>query len=420
MTPPMPNVSHRTDSLPTPDIPLVEGGMLGLLRILAQNRGLLWKYPLLVSVLVVAISFLFPNVYRSTVTILPPERDFQSMAQPSGDLKTFLAGGMALPVMATPSDILAAVLESRTVKESTIVDLNLTARWDMTLLDAIDELRDLSGSKVAPSGVVTFWVENSGRWFADTLANAMVQIADRLNQRIVNTKATRTRLFVEERLNETRRQLETASAELERFQKEHRTIALDVEVKAMVEGAATLRAQLTSDEIELSVYRESLSEDHPTIRALRTRIAQTEQRLKEMESPALSDTSRVYLGSGFMELPRMAQELAVRLRDVKVAEALYELLTEQYEHARIQERRDTPSFSVLDPAAGGGIKVRPKRALIGLGTLIVAFLLVSLLVIIRDWMSRLAKIDPERHQSIIALWNLMFRRSSKLQREMNS
>lgn len=393
--------------------------MLGLLRLLVHNRGLLWKYPLMIGVLVIAVSFLFPNIYRSTVTILPPERDFQSMSQPTGDLKTFLAGGMALPVMATPSDILAAVLESRTVRESTSVILDLPSRWDMKPMDVIEELRTSVEAKVAPSGVISFWVEYRHRWFADTLANTMVHIADRLNQTIVNTKASRTRQFVEDRLNETRRQLDSAAAELERFQQEHRTIALDVEVKAMVEGAAKLRALQTADEIELSVLKGSLSADHPSIRALTSRIQETELKLLELETPSASDTSRAYLGTGFTELPKLAQELAIRLRDVKVSEALYELLTQQYEHARIQERRDTPTFSVLDPAAGGGAKVRPKRLYLGLGTVVVAFVLVLGLVIAQNWFGRLAEVDPERHESIRSLWRSMFGGKSARKREMS-
>ncbi|HWO57255.1 MAG TPA: hypothetical protein VNN55_06790 [bacterium] len=398
--------------------PLIEGGLLGLLRLLVRNRGLLWKYPLAITALVLGASFLFPNIYRSTVTILPPERDFQSLSQPTGDLKSFLSGGMALPVMATPSDILEAVLLSRTVRESTATRLDLPARWGMTRAEVLEELQQTTGSKVAPSGVVTFWVEYRNRWFADTLANTMVSIADRLNQTIVNTKASRTRAFVERRLEETRRQLDSAAAALEEFQKQHRTIALDVEVKAMVEGAATLRAQQTADEIELSVLRETLSDDHPRIRELSTRISQTRQKLSALESP-VDDTARSYLGTGFAELPRLAQELAIRLRDVKVAEALYELLTQQYEHARIQERRDTPTFSVLDPASGGGEKVRPRRLLLGLATLLAALVLVAGVIVVRAWLDRLAVVDPERHHEIISLWQAMFRRAGNRAKELS-
>lgn len=414
-------LSHSHEPpIPSPnssnEVPVIDGGVVGLIRVLIDSRALLWRYPLTIGVLVVALSFLFPNVYRSTVTILPPERDFQSMSQPTGDVKSFLAGGMALPVMATPADILAAVLESRSVCESTTTELDLSNRWKLSRKDVLDELRGVVHAKVAPSGIISFTLEHEDRWFSDTLANTMVRIADRLNQSIVNTKASRTRQFVEERLAETQRQLDTASARLERFQQQHRTIALEVEVKAMVEGAATLRAQQTADEIELSVLRESLSPDHPRIRALTVRIAQTEQKLLTMDTP-VDDSARVYLGTGFAELPRLTQELAGRLRDVKVSEALYELLTQQFEHARIQERRDTPTFSVLDAASGGGEKVRPKRLYLGIGTFVVGIILAAGGVVIRDWLARLSRLAPERHQSILALWQAMFRPRASRSRE---
>lgn len=399
-------------------VPFIEGGIIGLIRILLENRGILLKYPVLIGIVVVGISFLFPTVYRSTVTVLPPERDFQSMSQPTGDVKSFLSGGMALPVMATPSDILAAVLESRTVCDSASSELDLPARWDMDKYDVLDELKSSIEAKVAPSGVISFSIENTDRWFADTLANTIVRISDRLNQSIVNSKASRTRQFVEERLEETRRQLDSSAARLERFQQEHRTIALDVEVKAMVEGAATLRAQQTADEIELSVLRESLSPDHPRIRALAVRIEQTKQKLQTMDL-AVEDSARVYLGTGFTELPRLTQELAARLRDVKVSEALYELLTQQYEHARIQEQRDTPTFSVLDHATGGGEKVRPKRMILGILTVFVGFMLVATGLAVSDWLSRLSRFAPDRYQTIISLWRMIVRPRTPRSREVS-
>jgi hypothetical protein len=40
---------------------------------------------------------------------------------------------------------------------------------------------------------------------------------------------------------------------------------------------------------------------------------------------------------------------------------------------------------------------------------LVALVLITGLVIVRGWFERLAIADPERHESICALWNTMFR-----------
>ena len=49
------------------------------------------------------------------------------------------------------------------------------------------------------------------------------------------------------------------------------------------------------------------------------------------------------------------------LRKTKTDEAVYELLTKQYEIARIQEAREVPTAQVLDPAVVPGKKSSPHR-----------------------------------------------------------
>jgi uncharacterized protein involved in exopolysaccharide biosynthesis len=386
-------------------------GALRVVEVLARERRILWRYPLAVTVIVVLISFLFPNEYRSTVSILPPERDFQSMSVPIGDLKSLAAGGMSLPLMATPSDILAAVLTSRTVRDSVVSRLGLDRRWGFDFDVAVGRVRDNSGVKVAQTGVVEFWVVDRNRYFSDTLVNSLVDEADRLNQSILTTKARRTREFVESRLVETRAQLDVASRALREFQSRHRSVALEAQISALVGNAAKLKGQLTADEIDLSALEGTLSPEHYRIKQLRTRIRETKRQIEDMESSVMGDSAKTGT-TGIAGLPRIGQEMAEKLREVKIAETLYTLLTEQYENARIQERRDTPSFSVLDRATRGGQKIRPKRLLIGIGTLVVAFVLAAALVLVQEYLSQLAMADPAKHRAVLAIRDALLSRRS--------
>lgn len=62
------------------------------------------------------------------------------------------------------------------------------------------------------------------------------------------------------------------------------------------------------------------------------------------------------------------------LRDAKIQQTLYELLTQQYEMARIQEAKDTPTVQVLDDAKVPERKVKPnKRQIVLLATIAAAF-----------------------------------------------
>ena len=59
-------------------------------------------------------------------------------------------------------------------------------------------------------------------------------------------------------------------------------------------------------------------------------------------------------------------------RRAKIRETVYELLTEQYELAKVQEAKETPSVKVLDPAAVPERKSFPPRSpIMFLGTFLV-------------------------------------------------
>jgi uncharacterized protein involved in exopolysaccharide biosynthesis len=70
-------------------------------------------------------------------------------------------------------------------------------------------------------------------------------------------------------------------------------------------------------------------------------------------------------------LPAAGLGLARLYRDVKTSEQVFVVLTAQYEQARIDEVRDTPTVDVLDRASTPEKKSRPRRSIM----VAVAFLL---------------------------------------------
>ena len=62
-------------------------------------------------------------------------------------------------------------------------------------------------------------------------------------------------------------------------------------------------------------------------------------------------------------IPSLALEYARRMREVKVQETLFTLLTSQHEQAKLSEARDTPTVQVLDPAVPAEKKIRPRIVL---------------------------------------------------------
>jgi hypothetical protein len=64
-------------------------------------------------------------------------------------------------------------------------------------------------------------------------------------------------------------------------------------------------------------------------------------------------------------------------RQVKIDETVFELLTQAYEIARVEEAKDTPSIKVLDPPKLPEKKSWPPRILLSIGGAFLGFCFAS-------------------------------------------
>jgi uncharacterized protein involved in exopolysaccharide biosynthesis len=81
------------------------------------------------------------------------------------------------------------------------------------------------------------------------------------------------------------------------------------------------------------------------------------------------------------QLPLLGVEWADLYRQLKVQEAVFELLTKQYEMARMEEARDTPVVNVVDPANLAERKSSPQRLLLILASTTLSLLISAACVI---------------------------------------
>jgi len=70
------------------------------------------------------------------------------------------------------------------------------------------------------------------------------------------------------------------------------------------------------------------------------------------------------------KVPALQLEYVRKEREVKYHEALFDMLSRQYEAARLDEVRDAPVLQVLDAASYPDAKSSPKRLYIMLGGLL--------------------------------------------------
>ncbi len=189
----------------------------------------------------------------------------------------------------------------------------------------------------------------------------------------------RTRVFVEQRLAEAKEELSHIEEAVKTFQETNKAVKLDDQSKAIIGAIGEVKGTLMAKKVELQTLLSFATENHPQAEILSAEVEGLEERLRELvegkrmsEKPSPKD---IFIPTA--KIPDLGLQYARLLRKAKVQETLHTLLTQQYEMARIQEVKDSPTVQVLDVAKVPEKKTRPKRALIViLSTLTSGFLSV--------------------------------------------
>jgi tyrosine-protein kinase Etk/Wzc len=257
--------------------------------------------------------------------------------------------------------------------------------------------------------LISLSYEDKDRIRTAKVANRFVQEMDRINQETSSSQAKNARMFIEERLGQTQRELTRSEENLRRFQEENKTILLDDQMKAAIEKAANLKAEMVSSEIDLNVLSKTLSFSHPQIKSLRSKISEIKKQLEILELGNQKEDSeeKTVLDVPFAEVPSLSLKLARLIREVKIQEGVFELLTQQYEQYKIQETKDTPTIQVLDRAVPPEKRARPKRALLVVLSGILSIFASTVFVFGLEYFKRSKQKNPqavERLEALLGAW----------------
>ncbi len=103
----------------------------------------------------------------------------------------------------------------------------------------------------------------------------------------------------------------------------------------------------------------------------------------------------------FNELPALGMQLGRLIREAKIQEKVFELVTSQYEMAQIEEAKDVNTIQILDHAVPPDKKSSPKRSLIVILSTVVALFLSIFLAFFVEYFQRLKIEDKERYQQFV-------------------
>ena len=357
-----------------------------LARMLLRNARMIVLCTAGAFVVSAGISLILPQWYKARATILPPE---SAINEPDvvGMMRYAGVKPAQLPSVTTPSDIYSVILRSNTITEAVIDSLDLVKAYrSKSLKDARARVFESTRITIMPEGLIEITYEDKDRVRAADVANAFVRALDRFNRESRVTTARRVRELVEERLAETRAELERAQEELKTFKESSGAIFISEQAGASIKTAADLYGKIAELEVSLERLRQFATDKSPEVLDIKSQIRALERKLAEMgyigSEPDQPNTTKLF--TRFDAVPRLEKQLGDLAMQVEIKRSVYKVLSEQYESVRIQETRDTPTIQILDRAQPPSVRSKPKRKVMVSVSTAAAFLLSSAIVLYRE------------------------------------
>lgn len=396
--------------------PAVEPGtidLLDLMLVIARDRKRILTVTLVAAFVGAALALTTKNSFIATATILPPQQQQSSAASLMGQLGTLSAlsgaGGASLGIK-SPADTYVGILQSRTIADRLIAHFNLQLIYKQKKAgDTRAILKKNSKFEATKDGMIQISVEDLDPNRASDLTNGYVSALYDLNSTLAIGEASQRRLFFDKQLGEERNALNLAEDDLKTTQEKTGLIQFSGQAEAIIRGISETRAEIASRKVQLQALAISSTDQNPDVARMKQAIATLQLQLEALQN----NQQRIQPGDIEMpagRVPEAGLEYSRKMREVKYHETLFELLSKQYEAARIDEAKSAPIIQVIDPAIPPDRKSGPHRTLIILAFSFIGFCLSSLWSILSYAIKQMRKI-PEQAAKLQELQHAVSLRS---------
>src|SRR5260370_22156026 len=123
----------------------------------------------------------------------------------------------------------------------------------------------------------------------------------------------------------------------------------------MVESAALLQGQLIAAQSELEGLKQIYTNGNVRVREVSARVQELQSQLEKMGGKASLETSESMqrgdsLYPSIRKLPLLGLTYSDLYRRTRLRQCVYQTLTQEFEMAKVQEVKETPSVKILDIA----------------------------------------------------------------------
>ncbi|MBV9309035.1 MAG: lipopolysaccharide biosynthesis protein [Acidobacteriaceae bacterium] len=338
-----------------------------LLSACRRRKGFIIRVVLVTVAVASVIALIIPVKYAAQAVILTPQQaqsSLVSMAQMAGVTSGGLSGLSLLSGfgLRNPSDLYIGILQSRTIADGIINRFDLKRVYgDRDFFAARKHLAQNTTISAGKDSLIHIRVEDRDPQRSANLANAYVEELALQNSTVALTEASQRRLFFEGQLVKEKDALANAEIALRDTQQATGLVVPTGQAEAIIRSVSQLRAEILSREAQVEAMKLYVADDNPKFQVIKRELGTLRAELARLEKGNhVPGTPEVPTG----QLPQAGLEYLRKFREVKYHETLFEVLSKQYEAARLDEAKAAPLVQIIDKAVVPERRSWPPRTLL--------------------------------------------------------
>ena len=393
------NDANATPSVPMPDED--EISLLDLATALGEEKATLFAIPFITTMVAVVVSLMMTPIFTAKTVVMPPQQQQSGAAAALASLGGLAGLAGAAGGIKSPDEMYVAFLGSEGMQNRIIAELKLQERYEAkTLTDTRAALKtQMRFASDKKSGLLSIEADDKDPAFAAELANRHVVELRAMLGRLAVTEAQQRRQFYEQQIQQTQDKLALAEVAFRAAKEKSGMQVTSVLAETGVRASAELRGQIAAREVQLQAMSRFATAQNPDTQRIASELSALRAQLNKAEQGS---------GESKAAASPLHQEAVKSYRDVKVQEAMLEVLIRQYELARVDEAKEGPLIQQVDVAMPAERKSKPKRAQIVLVAAFAGLFLGVLVAFVRRALKK-AQSDPASAGQWLALkkaWSL--------------
>ncbi|MHA0982946.1 tyrosine-protein kinase Wzc [Kosakonia cowanii] len=188
-------------------------------------------------------------------------------------------------------------------------------------------------------------------------------------------EAAKSLIFLDKQLPEVRHNLDVAEDKLNAYRQTKDSVDLPLEAKSVLDSVVNIDAQLNELTFKEAEISKLYTKAHPAYRTL-------------LEKRQALEDEKAKLNKRITAMPQTQQEIVRLTRDVESGQQVYMQLLNKQQELRITQASTVGDVRIVDPAITQPGVLKPKKALIILGSIIFGLIISVVGVLLRSLFNR--------------------------------